>query len=279
MDAIAGKFNRLTVNRKVDFGVFLDGGEAGEILMPAKYVPEGTEPGAEVDVFVYYDTMDRIIATTEKPLLVTGECAALICKSITKYGAFLDWGLTKDLFVPFREQKTEMKEGRPYVVTAYPDKLTKRIVGSTKIEKYLNKSEPTFEPGQEVSLLIFSETPLGYKAVINHTHTGILYHNEVFQPLAIGQTVKGYIKLVRPDGKTDLSLQQTGGVHQDEMAEKLLKMLEKAGGFIPATDKTGPDDIYDQFGMSKKAWKKAVGSLYKARLISLEEDGIRLRKR
>lgn len=244
--------------------------------MPGKYVPHGASEGDMVEVFVYFDSEDRLVATTEKPKVQVGECAALLCKSVTRHGAFMDWGLLKDLFVPFREQQTELREGRTYVVFVYIDKLTGRIAGSTRLGKHLNKSLPEVDEFEPVKLLISGKTPLGYTAVFNNSHTGILYENEVFQPLKIGQQVEGYIKKLRPDGKTDLSLQLPGMGHVDDMADKILTMLRKNGGYIGVTDKSSPEDIYDRFGMSKKVWKKAVGMLYKERRIELTPNGIRL---
>lgn len=276
MNASPGKYNNLKVNREVDFGVYLDGGETGEILMPARYVPRGTKPGDIVNVFVYFDSEDRLIATTEKPKVQCGQCASLRCKSVTRHGAFLDWGLMKDLFVPFREQQIEMREGRDYVVYVFQDPVSGRIAGSSRLHKFLNKGIPDLEERDEVDLLIATKTPMGYTAVFNDSYTGLLYENEVFQPLRIGQRIKGYIQKLRPDGKTDLSLQLPGMVHVDEMAQKILDMLKAGGGYIGITDKSSPEDIYDRFGMSKKVWKKAVGTLYRERLIELTDNGIRL---
>lgn len=271
-----GRYNKLKIIRQTDIGMVLDADEDGEILIPAKYIPRGSEPGDELDVFIYFDSEDRLIATTEKPLVLVGQCAVLTCKAVTKFGAFMDWGLVKDLFVPFREQATEMREGQRYAVTVFTDEISGRIVGSSKINKHLNKTPLPDEEGDEVPLLIAGKTDLGYTAIIHDTHTGIIYHNEVFQPLKIGQRLNGYIGYIRPDGKTDLRLQRAGMAHIGEMADRIYRELKSGNGYIGLTDKSDAEDIYARFGMSKKAWKKAVGTLYKEKLIELTDNGIRL---
>jgi len=276
MKAIPGKYNRLIVNRLVDFGAFLDDGDGGEILMPGKYLPPNAAPDDLVDAFVYYDSDDRIVATTEKPFAQLGEFAALTCKSTTHFGAFMDWGLLKDLLVPVREQNVPMIRGKQYVVYVYFDKVSERLAATAKISKYLNKTPLPFEEGDAVELLIWNKTPLGYNAIIGKEHSGIIYSNEVFQPLKTGDKITGFIKHIRPDGKTDLALQKSGMAHVDEMAERILQTLRENNGYIGLTDNSSPDDIYERFGMSKKAWKKAVGTLYKARKIDITPNGIRL---
>lgn len=271
-----GRYNKLEIIRKTDIGVVLDGEDSGEILMPARYVPRGAEPGDEVDAFIYFDSEDRLIATTDKPHVLVGQCAVLRCNGTSKFGAFLDWGLMKDLFVPFREQKHEMREGGSYAVTVYIDDISGRIVASSKLNKHLNKTPLPHEEGEEVDLLIADKTDLGYTAIITDTHTGILYHNEIFQPIKIGQRLSGFIGLIRPDGKTDLRLQQSGMAHVGEMADKIYNELKTNGGYIGLNDKSHADDIYDRFGMSKKAWKRAIGVLYKERMIEITENGIKL---
>jgi predicted RNA-binding protein (virulence factor B family) len=276
MKATPGKYNHLKINRLVDFGAFLDDGDGGEILMPGKYLPPNAAPDDMVDVFVYYDSDDRIVATTEKPFVQLGEFAALTCKSTTHFGAFMDWGLLKDLLVPVREQNVPMIRGKQYVVYVYFDKVSERLAATAKISKYLNKTPLPFEEGDAVELLIWNKTPLGYNAIIGKEHSGIIYSNEVFQPLKTGDKITGFIKHIRPDGKTDLALQKSGMAHVDEMAERILQTLRKNNGYIGLTDNSSPDDIYERFGMSKKAWKKAVGTLYKARKIDITPNGIRL---
>jgi predicted RNA-binding protein (virulence factor B family) len=276
MKAIPGKYNHLKINRLVDFGAFLDDGDGGEILMPGKYLPPNAAPDDMVDVFVYYDSDDRIVATTEKPFVQIGEFAALTCKSTTHFGAFMDWGLLKDLLVPVREQNVPMMRGKKYVVYVYFDKVSERLAGTAKISKYLNKTPLPYQEGDSVELLIWNKTPLGYNAIIGKEHSGIIYSNEVFQPLTTGDKITGYIKHIRPDGKTDLALQKSGMPHVDEMAERILHTLRENNGYIGLTDNSSPEDIYERFGMSKKAWKKAVGTLYKARKIDITPNGIRL---
>ncbi len=271
-----GKYNTLKVLKEVDFGVYLDGESEGEILMPIRYVPKNCQPGDLVDVFLYLDSEDRPIATTEKPYAQVGEFAMLRVKSVNKIGTFLDWGIMKDLLVPFREQKVTMIEGRSYLVYIHVDEESKRIVASAKLNKFLDKTVPEYVTGQEVDLVIESETELGYKAIVNNLHWGILYENEVFEQLAKGIKMKGYIKKVRTDNKIDLSLQPLGYVKVDPITQMILDELKKAGGFIPVSDKSEAEEVYRVFGISKKTFKQAVGSLYKKRLITIGTDGIRL---
>ena len=271
-----GKFNSMRVVKHVDFGVYLDGEELGEVLMPIRYVPENCEDGDTVEVFLYVDSEDRPIATTEKPFAQVGDFAALKVKSVSKYGAFLDWGLMKDLLVPFSEQKINLEEGNTVVVYIYLDGKTNRIAASAKVEKFTAKEPFEAEPETEVDLLVCKKTDLGYKAIINNKFLGLLYENEVFKPLYIGQRVKGYVKQIREDGKVDLRLQKSGFQQIVGESENLLVRLQKAGGFLATTDKTPAEEIYSIYGISKKMYKKAVGDLYKKRLISIEEEGIRL---
>jgi len=269
-----GKYNTLRVIKEVDFGVYLDGEAEGEILMPARYVPEGCKPGDEVEVFVYLDSEDRIIATTEKPYAQVGEIAMLRVKAVDRFGAFLDWGLMKDLLVPFREQKANMIEGRSYLVYVYIDAATGRIAASAKLNKFLGKTVPLYRPGEEVELVLESESDLGYNAIVNNSHFGILYENEVFEQLEKGQRLKGYIKKVREDQKIDLTLYKAGYEKIDPVAQSILDLLKKKGGTLPVSDKSEAEVIYSYFGVSKKTFKKAIGALYKKRLISLEADRI-----
>jgi predicted RNA-binding protein (virulence factor B family) len=271
-----GVINTLRVVKEVDFGLYLDGGAHGEILLPKRYVPENCKPEDIIDVFIYLDSEDRIIATTEKPYIKIGEFANLKVAAVTSMGAFLDWGLLKDLFVPFREQKQKMEVGKWYIVTMYLDVETKRLVASAKIEKYLDNLPPDYEDGEEVDLMITGETDLGFNAIINSKHLGILYKNEVFQPLKKGQKIKGYIKKIREDEKIDLLLQKPGFQKVDDITLKILDILKEHGGFLAITDKSDPDAIYNMFGVSKKTYKKAIGALFKLRLIRIEDKGIRL---
>ncbi len=271
-----GKLNSLRVVKEVDFGLYLDGGEHSEILLPKRYVPENAKPEDILEVFIYLDSEDRVIATTETPYIMVGEFACLKAVAITSMGAFLDWGLMKDLFVPFREQKQKMEEGKWYVVTVYLDYDSKRLVASAKIEKFLDNLPPEYDAGEEVDLLISGETDLGFNAIINNKHSGVLYKNEVFQPLKKGDRIKGYIKKIREDEKIDLILQKPGYQKVDDISMRIVDVLKEHKGFIAITDKSDPDTIYNLFGVSKKTFKKAIGSLYKFRVISIEDKGIRL---
>lgn len=274
-----GRMNRLKVVKTVDFGVYLDGGEqAGEILLPSRYVPENCQPGDEVDVFLYLDQEERLIATTLTPKAMVGDFAYLKVNWINQFGAFLDWGLMKDLFVPFREQKMRMQQDRSYIVYIYIDEDSYRIVGTAKVERYLKQEVPadTYKEGDAVELLIQHKTDLGFKAIVDNQYTGLLYDNEIFRPLHTGDHVQGFIKQIRPDGKLDLTLQNAHGREQVEgFSQQLLKYLQENGGSTVLNDKSTAEDIYAAFGVSKKVFKKAVGDLYKRRLITLE-NGIKL---
>jgi uncharacterized protein len=271
-----GKINTLEVYKFVDFGVYLDGEQYGPILLPKRYVPEDIEVEDEIDVFIYLDSEDRIIATTETPKIKVGEFAFLKAKQVDDFGAFLDWGLMKDLFVPFREQKMKMIEGHNYWVYAFIDKQTDRIVGSAKVDRYLSKEEPQYEIGDEVTIQIHSQTDLGYKAIVDSAHWGVLYANEVFQDFTIGQTCKAYIKKVREDFKIDLSLQKLGYIKVDDVRQQILNVLKENNGFLGLHDKSPAEEVQQRLGISKKAYKMTIGALYKSGRIIIEENGIRL---
>lgn len=273
-----GKYNTLRVNRKVDFGYYLDGGDKGEILIPGRYVPKETAIGDEIEVFVYLDSEDRLIATTEKPFAQVGEVAFLKVKSVDRFGAFLDWGLLKDLLVPFSEQKVKMVEGRFYLVYIYLDEETGRIAATAKLGRFIGKTNPMYGVGEEVNLILENETDLGYTAIINNSHRGILYENEVFEQLERGQRLKGYIKKIREDQKIDLTLYKTGYGKIDPVAQSIMDMLKEKGGILRITDKSDAEAIYSLFGVSKRSFKQAVGALYKKKLIVLEPECIRLSK-
>jgi predicted RNA-binding protein (virulence factor B family) len=271
-----GKINHLEVVKEVDFGIYLDGGDLGEILMPKRYVPEGTMPGDHLDAFIYLDSEDRLVATTEKPLAMVEEFALLEVVSVTPVGAFLNWGLPKDLFVPFREQRQPMEEGKKYLVYVYVDTNTKRIAASSKIEQYLDNIPVDYDIDEEVDLIVVNETDLGYNAIIDYSHLGVIYKNEVFQPLNPGDKVQGFIKKIRTDGKIDLCLQKAGYEKISSFVDRIIAELQKNNGFLPLTDKSSPEEIYKTFKISKKNFKAAIGALYKKRFIALEENGIRL---
>lgn len=271
-----GRINTLTVVKIVDFGIYLDGEERGEILMPKEYVPDNCFPDDEVKAFIYFDSEDRIVATTEAPNIMVGEFAWMKVVAVSSVGAFLDWGLRKDLLVPFREQRDPMVEGKSYLVYAYVDKASDRIVASTKIDKYLDQVFPEYEMGQEVDLLIARKSDLGYSVIINNAHWGLIYDNEIFQPLKIGQKLKGYIKSIREDEKIDVSLQPMGYAKIEGLAGEVLEKLKDYGGILDLSDKSDPEEIYKVFGCSKKNYKKALGTLLKQGLIEISDTEVRL---
>lgn len=273
-----GKFNKLKVVKTVDFGVYLDGGERGEILLPRKFLPERPcVEGDEISVFVYYDSEDRLIATTRAPYAQVGQFARLQVKSVTKVGAFLDWGVeAKDLLVPFREQNGEMQQGNYYVVYIYLDFSTGRIVASAKLDKFLDNVPPEYEPNQPVEILVVQETQLGYKVIIDNLHWGIIYHNEIFRPVTVGERMRAYVKQVRDDERIDVSLQPTGYEKRiDPLSELILQRLDEAGGCLPLSDRSPAEEIAHHFQCSKKSFKKAIGALYKSRRIIIGEEEIR----
>lgn len=271
-----GKYNQLDVVKEVDFGMYLDGGEDGEILLPKRYVPEGCKPGDMLNVFIYLDMDERLVATTLHPYVQVGEFACLEVAWVNQFGAFLDWGLMKDLFVPFREQKMKMVKGNRYIVHVHLDEESYRIVASAKVERYLSKERPVYRAGEEVEVLVWQKTDLGFKVIADNRFSGMLFHNEIFQTVEVGMKLKAYVKHVREDGKIDLQLQPGGARKIDDFTEVLLQYLKENEGYSSIHDKTDAETIYNTFGVSKKTFKKAVGDLYKKRLIVLEEEGIRL---
>lgn len=274
-----GKYNTLPILRSVDFGVYLDGGEKGEILLPQRYVPEDSHIGDVVEVFVYYDSEDRIIATTEHPYAQVGEFAVLKVNSVNPVGVFLDWGLaSKELLVPFREQRAEMFPGKYYVVYLYVDEVSGRIVATAKINRFLQKTPVDYTLNQEVSLLVTQETELGFKVIVDNAHWGMIYHNEIFQTVHRGDRLKGYVTHIRADEKVDVALQPVGYGGVDALSQKILDYVRKNGGVVSLNDKSDAGEIAAAFGCSKKNFKKAIGALYKQRLIEILEDGIRLVK-
>ncbi|EJX09759.1 RNA-binding S1 domain-containing protein [gut metagenome] len=271
-----GRFNKLKVLKAVDFGMYLDGGEDGEILLPSRYVPEGCQPGDELEVFLYLDNEERLVATTLTPLVQVGEFACLEVVWVNQYGAFLNWGLMKDLFVPFREQKQKMQVGKKYVIHAHMDEESYRIVASAKVDRYLSKDKAPYSQGQEVDVLIWQKTNLGFKAIIENRYSGLIYDNEVFRQLHTGMRVKAYIKQVREDGKIDLTMQKLGLGKVNDFSNILFDYIQAQGGVVDLNDKTPAEEIYHLFGVSKKTFKKAVGDLYKKRLIVLLDNGMKL---
>lgn len=275
-----GNYNELEIAREVDFGVYLTS-EDGDILLPAKYVPEGAQVGDFVRVFVYRDSEDRVIATNLEPYATVGEFACLTVKDVTPFGAFLDWGLEKDLLVPLHNQRDKMLKGRKYCVYIYLDDTTDRIVATSKIGKYLQNENIELTEGQEVQLMVAAFTDLGYNVIIDGKYMGLLYRNEVFKNLQIGDKTTGYVKSIRPDNKIDVSLRKPEAdtfSHMDEAAEKIMQQLHQRGGTLYLTDSSSPDEIYDILGISKKMFKRGIGSLYKAGHIALHPDHIELVK-
>ena len=276
MNVKLGKYNQLEVVKTVDFGVYLNGDDDGEILLPSRYVPEGCKPGDVLNVFIYLDNEERLVATTLEPYVQVGEFACLEVAWVNEYGAFLDWGLMKDLFVPFREQKMKMQKGRRYVVHAHVDEDSYRIMASAKVERYLSKEHPEYQPGDEVEVMVWQKTDLGYKVIVDNQFSGLVYQKEIFKPLEPGMRMQAFIRQVREDGKIDLTLQKDGLQKVGDFAEILLQYIKDNGGHTPLNDKSAAEEIYDTFGVSKKTFKKAVGDLYKKRLIVLVEGGIQL---
>ena len=273
-----GKRNTLTIVKFVDFGVYLDGGDDGEILLPARSVPSGVSVGDELEVFIYLDSEDMLIATTDTPKAMVGDCVSLNVVEVNQIGAFLDWGLPKDLLVPFGEQQKPMEKGNSYVVFLYIDQASERITATTKLDKHLAESSPYFKEKQQVDLLICGRTDLGYKAVVNGVAIGLLFDSDVFKPVKYGQQIKGYIKRIREDNKLDLCLQLANREALDELSQKIMDFINKRGGVITLTDKSKPEDIAAQFAVSKSSYKKALGKLYKQRLIVINKDNVSLVK-
>ena len=273
-----GQYNTLTVTKQVDFGLYLDGGQEGDILLPQKYVPEGTQVGDELRVFIYLDQEERAIATTEEPFAQVGDFAYLECSWVNQYGAFLNWGLTKDLFCPFREQKKRMEVGKSYIVHIQIDKETYRIVASAKVEHFLHTDVPPYHHGESVDLLIWQKTELGFKVIVNNQYGGLIYENQVFQPIHTGDRLQGFVNTVRPDGKLDITLQPTGRKQTKDFAETLLEWLQQHDGFCPLGDKSDADAIKELFHVSKKTFKRAVGNLYKRQLVTPNDDSLTLVK-
>lgn len=270
-----GQTNRLTVVRRAEQGLYLSGGPE-DILLPNRYVPKGANVGDELDVFVYLDSEERLVATTETPLAQVGDFAWLEVAWVNQFGAFLDWGLMKDLFVPFSEQKMKMQKGRSYLVHIHLDPQTYRIVASAKIERYLSKDWPPYHGGDEVDALIWQKTDLGFKAIVDDQFAGLLFDDEIFRELHSGDRLRAFVKQVRPDGKIDLSLQRKGQKAVADFSDILLNHLRTNGGFSALGDKSPAEEIYALFGVSKKVFKKAVGDLYRRRLITIENEGIRV---
>ena len=273
-----GQVNNLVVVKKVDFGVYLDGNELGEILLPERYVPAGCKLRDEINVFIYLDSEDLLIATTQTPKAMVGECAYLKVIEVNAVGAFLDWGLPKDLLVPYGEQQKPMEVGQSYVVKLYIDEASDRIAASSRLNKFVVDTSPYFKPQQLVELLICERTELGYKAVVNQAVIGLLFNSDVVKPVSYGDRLQGYVKQVREDNKLDLCLQLVTREALDALSQEILAFIEAEGGVTTLTDKSAPEDIAKQFGVSKSSYKKALGKLYQKRIVLIEKKTVSLVK-
>lgn len=271
-----GKFNKLQVVKIADHGVYVDGGEEGTILLPNRYVPEGTDIEDCLEVFLYFDSDDLLIATTESPKAMVGDVQLLKVVDTNRVGAFLDWGLPKDLLVPYSEQQHPMKEGESYVVYIFHDHKTDRILASSKLNRYFEEESTNLEPRQKVDLKITDKTELGYKTIIDNQYLGLIFHGDAFRPLALGECLPGYIKAIREDGKIDVIISQHSPQGDNSLEDQILVYLKQSGGESNLTDKSNPDHIYRQFKVSKKKYKNALGALYKRKLIVITREKISL---
>jgi predicted RNA-binding protein (virulence factor B family) len=273
-----GEYHTLTIDRDTEPGLFLKDDDGNEVLLPNKYKPESFELGDEIEVFVYLDHEERPVATTLRPFVKLDEFGYLKCVEVSDIGAFLDWGLEKHLFVPFKEQVSKMRKGDRYLVFCYLDELTGRLVASSKVNNFLVNSELTIEPFEEVDLIVSNSTELGWNVIVNELHQGLVYKDDVFQKLHTGDRLKGWIKKTRPDGKIDVTLQRPGYRSIEPNAQEILTQLELKGGFLKLTDKSSPAEIQQQLQMSKKSFKRALGNLYKQRIVDIKNNGIYLKE-
>lgn len=271
-----GSYNELVVQRAVDFGLYLNP-KADEVLLPSKYVPKNTRPGDTLRVFVYTDSKDRPVATTLAPKAVVGEFAYLRVKDVTNFGAFMDWGLEKDLLVPISEQQDRMKAGKKYVIKVCLDEKTSRVYGTSRISRVCDAAPGDLFEGQKVNLLVYSMTKIGISAVVNNRYSGMLYRSETYTPLSMGEHIEGYIARIREDGKIDLSLKKPGYGSITDSRTRIMETLDRSGGYIPCHDKSTPEEIKRAFSMSKKEFKRAIGGLYKEGRIELTDAGIRVK--
>lgn len=271
-----GNYNTLRISRFVDFGAYLTDDDDNEVLLPARYVPDDATVGDEIEVFVYTDSEDRPVAVTDHPFATVGEFAFLQVAQVNKYGAFLDWGVPKHLLVPFSEQRLRMEEGGVYPVYVYLDDITKRVVASGKLEKFLGNVIPKYRPGQEVKALVWKHTEIGYKVVVDNLFQGMIYDNEVYAPLEIQQTVTAYVKSVRDDGKIDLTVGDRAAKRVADLTGLIIDRIKRDGGRMTITDSSSPEEIKRAFHCSKKDFKKAIGKLYKEHKIVLNDDFISL---
>ena len=271
-----GEYNTLTILREKEPGLFLSDEEGDEVLLPNRYVPKEFKIWDKLEVFVYLDNDERLVAVTDRPYITKGDFALLRCNDVTSHGAFLDWGMVKELFCPFKEQAFKMKKGGWYLVHCYLDEETNRLVASSKTNHFLDNKELTVSQFEEVDLIVTHPSEIGMNVIVNKKHLGLIFNDDIFKDLSVGDRLKGIIKKIRPDNKLDIALGQIGYRNIEPNAEAILNELEDNSGFLNLTDKSSPEDIKEALQMSKKSFKKAVGTLYKQRLITIEDDGIRL---
>ncbi len=271
-----GKRHSLTAKRNAAAGMYLEDKKGNEVLLPNKFVPKSFKEGEVLEVFIYKDSEDRPVATTLVPLIELGSCALLRTNQVNSFGAFMDWGMEKDLLVPMKEQAEPMLEGKSYVVYLYLDESTDRLVGSSKIKKHLNNNDLNLKANDAVTALIFDDTPLGYLAIVNNKFKGLIYHNEVFGRLRIGEQVQAYVKKIKDGGEMDLSIQKIGFKHVDDQTENILQLLKQNKGYLNMSDNTPAEEVQARLKLSKKVFKKAIGILYKQKKIRIEPDGIYL---
>lgn len=271
-----GKYNTLEVVRETKSGLYLGDGEGQEVLLPGKFIPKDTKTGDKIQVFIYKDSEDRLVATTQQPKLVLHQFAFLRIKTVNAYAAFADWGLEKDLFIPYKEQPQKLIPDKSYLIYLYLDEQTDRLVGSANVRRFLKNETLTVREGEEVEMLIWESTDLGYNVIINYLHLGLLYKNELFVPVQIGEIRKGFVKKIRPGNKIDVQLQKSGYESIEPNADKILQALKANHGFLALHDDSAPEEISRQLEMSKKTFKKAIGLLYKRQIIKITEDGIYL---
>lgn len=265
-----GEYNELRINRMVDFGAYLIDEDTHEVLLPKRYLSPEMKEGDTISVFVYNDSENRPVATTEVPHAVVGDFALMRVKAVNQVGAFLDWGLVaKDLLVPFSEQRVDMKVGRSYIVRVYLDEASHRIVASAKLAKFLNRTEPDYYHRERVEVLVVQRSDLGYRVIVNNAHWGQIYQNETYQDVNVGDRLTAFVKQVRPDGKIDLTLAKIEKMRVDDLADRIMDYLQTHDGEMPLTDKSDPDDINRAFNCSKKDFKKALGLLYKQQKVTL----------
>lgn len=271
-----GAYNSLRVKKEIDFGVYLAGDGDQEILLPLRFVPKGTKIGDELKVFLYHDSENRIIATTQQPMGIVGDIVNLKVVSVTPQGAFMDWGLMKDLFVPLSQQQMKMRPGQDYLVKIYIDEQTGRIAATEKLDQFLSNETLTVKEMDMVDLIIYRRSDIGFIVIINQQHTGVLHYGEIFRTVDIGDSMKGFIKKIREDNKIDVVLGQPGYKKVEDESEKIIRLLQENNGYLPYHDKSAPEEIADFFGMSKKTFKMTTGALYKQRKIVFTQTGIKL---